>query len=207
MNTVFSLVYFEASKKASNLLNVTNGPSLYQSEREAQAALLAYIRNRLAEAYTDLLAEEAASYGVNIMQYTDNNDEPMTSDEAFHMLMCEKEKLNFSVLTAWFRDVANDDEMYFDFKIEELPTTSFIELATSADAIEVDGNFIRHFHVVSADELEDDHSIYIEASMVDDDLNKYDYDISLSEAQNATYCPVKKLWTVGELDVSFICFQ
>ena len=206
MNTTFSLVYFECCKKASNLINLTNGPFLFESEDSAKEKLLSHIRNRFAEAYADILSEGAEDYGVDIFNYTNDDDEPMTTDEAYEMLLEEKEKLTFDVLVDWFGGIANDEDMYFGYKIEELPTSTFIEELNKADAIEIDGNFIRHFNLTPNEELEDEESILLEASLVDDDMDKYEYYISVNEAEEATYNFQQKCWKVGEFDICLIKF-
>lgn len=210
MNTVFSLVYTGSCKTATNPINSIKGPFLFQSLSAAQDALLVYIRHRFAETYADLLVEQVESFGVDLSIYFGVSEDYLTSDEAFFMLMSEKEKLNFDVLSRWLKDIDNDEDIIFDFKIEELPTISFIEQAEKADAVEINGNFIRHFNVFPALKIEDVFSTFLDASMVNDDHDDVRYDISLSEAQNATYCTQSKSWTVGSLgslSVTFIHFK
>lgn len=206
MNTTFSLVYFECCKNASNLLNVTNGPFLFESKESAQEKLLDYIRNRIAEAYPDALADIAEDCDIDLSDYTDDSDEPMTTDEAYALLLGEKEKLSFNFLVDWFSEIANDDDMYFGHKIEELPTTSFTEELNKANAIEINGTFIRHFHLTPDEELEDDDSILLDMSVIDDDMKKYEYYVSITEAKEATYDPQQKCWKVGELDICPVKF-
>ena len=206
MNTTFSLVYFECCKNASNLLNVTNGPFLFESKESAQEKLLDYIRNRIAEAYPDALADIAEGCDIDLSDYTDVDDQTMTAKEAYALLVGEKEKLSFNFLVDWFSEIANDEDMYFGYKIDELPTASFIEELNKTDVIEIDGNFIRHFHLTPDEELEDDDSILLDVSVVDDDMEKYEYYVSITEAKEATYDPQQKCWKVGELDICLMKF-
>lgn len=206
MNTTFSLVYFECCKNSSDLLSVTNGPFLFESRESAEEKLLSHIRNRFAEAYADILLEGADNYGVDVFNYTNDDEEPITSDEVHAILLGEEEKLNFDVLVNWFSDISNDEDMYFGYKIEELPTTSFIEELKKSDAIEIDGNFIRHFNLTPDEELEDEDSILLDASVVNDDMDKYEYYISVDEAEAASYDPNLKTWQVGEVDICLIKF-
>lgn len=207
MKTVFSLLYFEASKFTTDLPNKIHGPFLFQTESAAQEALLNYIRHRFATAYLGQLVEHADLHSVDIFRYTRDDDSPMTSDEAMLMLMSEQEKLNFHVMSSWYSEIANENAQCFHFSISELPDSSFIEEAIAADAIEINDNFVRDFHITMPDKLHANHSIFIETSVLSGEGKTLETDISLSEAQNAIYCPRKKLWQVGNLDVSFIKFQ
>jgi hypothetical protein len=204
MNSVYALVYFEACIGTPNLVNVTNGPFLFQTEQAAQEALLVYIRNRFVEAYIDELAEGVAAHDVDICEYTEDNDSPMTVDEAHNMLMHEQAKLNFNTLVPWYSEIANDEQVYFGYKLEQLPTSSFIELVHEADAIEINYDFFRHFHITSVDELDSDTSIFIDAADCNEDGEKFEYYISLTEAQNATYCFMTNTWLVGDLNVVLV---
>lgn len=206
MKTTFSLVFFECCKNVSDLINITNGPFLFNSKESAQEKLLDYVRNRIAEAYPDLLAEDAGTWGVDLFNYTDDSDEAMSADEAYALLLNEKEKLTFDVLVNWFSGIANDEDMYFGYKIEELPTTSFIEELNNADAIEIDDNFIRYFNLTPDEQLESEDSILLDASLVDDDLNRFEYYISSTEAKNATYNSQQQCWEVIGLNIRLIKF-
>lgn len=206
MNTTFSLVYFECCKSASDVLKVINGPFLFESKESAQDKLLGYVRNRIAEAYPDALAENVGTWGVDLFDYKDGSDEPMTTDEAYALLLGEKETITFDVLVDWFSEITNDESMYFGYKIEELPIASFIEELNKADAIEIDGNFIRHFNLTPDEELEDEDGVLLDASVVSGDMDKYEYYVSVAEAEEATYDSQQKLWKVKGLDVRLIKF-
>lgn len=127
-------------------------------------------------------------------------------DEAHKMLMHEQAKLNFNALVPWYSELANDEQVYFGYKLEQLPTSSFIELVHEADAIEINYDFFRHFHIASVDEMDSDTSIFIDAITCNEDDEKFEYYISLSEAQNATYCFKTNTFLVGDLNVVLVDF-
>lgn len=208
MNTLISLVFFDCPKDNSNPLSDMNGPLLFQSYSAAQDYLMAYLRRRIANHYVDQLAEDAGTWGIDLFDYTDDTeDNPMTSEEAFNLLMGEQETLFFELLTSWYKTVTQGEARYFDYKITEVPTASFTEELHQADAIEVHGNFIRHFHLTPEEDINSDDDILLDATLTTEDMDKLEYYVSVHEANTATFDSTNNCWNVGDLNIRLVQFK
>ena len=99
-----------------------------------------------------------------------------------------------------------------DFLCEKLnggpcqPETFLGELE-KADAVEIDDHFIRYFHTDFAEAKQATDELVLEASMCDEDGDMHEYEVSLIEAQTATYNTHDKSWNVGRYTIKLIEFR
>jgi hypothetical protein len=101
-----------------------------------------------------------------------------------------------------------DDLCHSGFSIDELPTSSFIEKLETANAIEIDGNFIRHFNVLSSDEVvSDDLDVYLNAYFISNVFTKIEYEFSYNEVMDAYFEVDKKTWRISGHDVTLVHFS
>lgn len=201
MKTVFSLLHTSLTERSGDPLQNVVGPLLFQSSNAARDALLSSLRTHLSRFHPELVAIQSEALGVDLSNYSDDDGEQLRDSEALYLLSSEESTITLDALCDWVNKARSGTP--FSFRIQEVPVSSFIEMAMDADAIEIDGNFIRNFSLASPDELALDHSAFLDASMVDDDFVRLEFSISLGDAQNATYCSSSKSWNVGKLSVAF----
>lgn len=204
MKTVFSLVYFDCQLPSNNPLKDAIGPILFESKDEAELFVLNRVVERITESHADYFVNMVEEAGADTSGFK-NDGEPFEFQELMSFIYADNEFDSKRVID-WFLEFHNDEETFFDFKIEELATKSFLEELGTADAIEIDGNFIRHFNLTSDGELESLDDIYLDASMVDDDCNLLEFSVTISEAQDAAYDAEARCWKVGDLDISVFKF-
>jgi len=70
---------------------------------------------------------------------------------------------------------------------------NLFELIIEADAIEIDDNFIRHFHV-EQEEINDDDDIAVDVSFYDSSAIHYEYMFTVKELKDAVYYPHQHWW-------------
>jgi hypothetical protein len=206
MKTTFSLVYFDCNKNVSDLLSATNGPFLFNSKEAAQERLADHVRNRIAEEYPDTIGMYAQSCGVDLFGFTEDRHDPISPAEVYYCLIEQKDFFNVKCLVDWYKKTTDSEGLYFEYKIEETPTTSFVELLCQADAIEIDGVFISSFDIVPIAKLAESSGFIMEACLDNDPVSPHRYRIVYHEAQEATYDVQEKRWRVGSLDVRLITF-
>lgn len=81
----------------------------------------------------------------------------------------------------------------------------FFDAANFADCVEIDDFFIRHFNLVPIDEfaeLEDDEPAF-EASAIDQDLDQYEFNYSVSDINNAKFDAETNSWIIGSNTIKF----
>jgi hypothetical protein len=196
MNTSFSLIYFECEKSISDLNNAIIGPELFSSRSAAIDKLFMYVEGRLTNGLEDVLDD-----------YIDSNEDLSNNDDIDVMAYIKEDSQQKLALIEHYFEFMKDDICHAGFSIEELPTSSFIEKLETANAIEIDGNFIRHFNVLSSDEGGDDLEMYFDATFVDDDYAKFEYEFSLDEVMDAHFNADKKTWRVSGHDVTLVHFS
>ena len=200
MKTSFSLTYVECSKSTSNILDSIVGPVLFATHESAVDALFLYVRSRLSDGLEDVFEG-----------YIENSDTLSTysaNDAMGYVLNDFDEKVN---LIDYYFGFMSDDSSHSSYSITELPTVSLIDQIIDADAIEIDGDFIRSFSLPCPEEysnnlLQNDLSVFLEAEFTDAELNLFEFCFSVEELTNANYDPVTKVWKVGEFDVLPIKF-
>jgi hypothetical protein len=197
MNTTFSLVYFECTKNPTNILEVTNGPYLFESEKAAEERLLEYIRNRIAEAFLDSFLEELTELEVVGIEF--DVSEELDSESAYSLMKKNADIFSFEFLVNRFNEWANDDDMFFGYKIEEVPTSSFSEEIMNADAVFINEQLFDSLSLASQDDNEFD--MLFSVSGVTKELCRVEYDISMSDAYDATYESKERVWLVGNLKI------
>jgi len=183
MDTVFSLFYYECSKQATDLNKVIIGPQLFTYKNTAIERLYDYVKDRLTDGLEVVMKEYVEDHQLKY--------DPLTPFDYIenHVDMLE--------LCEYFFDFMECDDMHAGFSITELPRSTFQEELNNADAIEIDGNFIRYFNVATPEDLADgDFEIYFDAQIVDNEFNNYKYDFSLENVKNATYDCGRKLWLI-----------
>jgi len=182
MKKIFSLTWIDQSKSTFNP-SLLMEAQIFSSKEAAIDSLFYYVLGRIKEGAWD--AEDC-----------------MVSGDFY-----EKEKI-----IDYYFNFSSDNETYASYSICEQSTTSFMEALDNSDAIEIDGNFIRHFTVASSDEIaqsdEERKDVCIfDASIVDDGFNHINYAFNYHEAMNAKYKPSINGWAVGDMDVVLINFE
>jgi len=84
---------------------------------------------------------------------------------------------------------------------------SFLCELEKADAVEIDDYFIRYFHHDFAEAKQAADELVLEASICDEDGDMHEYEVSLIEAQTATYNTHDKSWNVGKYTIKLIEFR
>ena len=204
MNTTFSLVYFNCHKNTSNLLSALNGPFLFDSLEAAQEKLSDYIRNRIADKYPDAIGQYAETCGVDLFGFTDDQHDPISTHEVYLCLVEHKDFFTLKRLVDWYSDTSSHEGIYFSYKIEEMPTTSFLEELRKANAIEIEGNVIKDVDVTPIEKSADT-GVLMQVPLIDTNMDAHEHKITLPDAQNATYDVQHKHWIVG--DVKFRLFN
>lgn len=74
-------------------------------------------------------------------------------------------------------------------------TQTLYDLIDHADAIEIDGHFIRYFGLES-EELDSEDDIVLHVETVDDDCNAWEWFFTVSDLEHAVYDAESKDWTV-----------
>ena len=197
MNTSFSLTYLECAHSTVDILEELKGnTTLYSSYESALDALFMYVRDRLSDGLEDVFEDYMNSH---------EELEGFSFKEAMGFILNnfdEKEKL----VDYYFNSMKSDNN-HAEYSIKELPTESLIDQLILADAVEIDGNFIRHFNLPSPEDYSDnllnnDLSSFFECELVDDEYKNIKYNFSVEALNDAVYCPVTKVWKVsGEFSV------
>lgn len=200
MNTTFSLVYFDCNKNSSNLINAVNGPYLFDSLEAAHEKLSDYIRNRITDKYPDEIGLYAGSCGVDLFGFTDDQHDPISTHEVYLCLVEHKEFFTLKRLVDWYSDTSSHKGTHFSYKIEEMPTTSFLEELRKANAIEIEGNVIKDVDITPNEKL-DETGILMQVPLIDINMDVYEYKITYPDAQNATYDTQQKHWRVGDVNI------
>lgn len=203
--TTCLLTFFDGDLMPTNPIETMKGPFSFAHESEAIAVLFHHAKNRIADSYAELFAEDADSNNIDILQYTSDDDTPITRDEVIVAIESEfSDPESYEKLICWYAGVVADCDGYFAHKIEEKPVYSFLEQMHMADAVEIDDNFIRHFNVTSVDDYDNlNDQTVMEAEMVNDEYDKLEYLVTYDEAMNAYYNAQLGSWQVGELSVKF----
>lgn len=201
MKTSFSLTYVECAKSTSNILDSIVGPVLFATHESAVDALFLYVRSRL---LSDGLEEVFKEYIASSDTLSDYN----ANDAMGYILSDFDEKAS---LIDYYFDFMSGHSNHSSYSITELPIVSLIDQIIDADAIEIDGKFIRSFNLPSPEEysdnlLQNDLSVLLDAEFVDAELNLFEFSFSVEELTSASYDPVTKVWKVGEFDVLPIKF-
>ena len=188
-HTAFSLVFIDTDATAPLTLSNVNYSLNFCSIDGAESHLCHYLANKIINNYLDAFSsrfnledrsEQAAASLLNTLQ-------PKTVIEFYQWLAKEK-------------------GIQFEYEIKEVPTKSFIEAVWDADAIEVNGNFIRHFNIETNIHKKAEGQ-YIEASMIDDDFNELNFEFSYDQAMAAEYDNATGCWSVGGHDVVLYVFK
>jgi hypothetical protein len=204
MQTSFSLIYFEGPKTVSDLTSIITGPELFSSRSAAIDKLFLHIENPLIKGLEDVLQEYIEGHDL-----LSNDTDPMTN--LAYIKANDEEKLIF---VEYYFNYMQDDLWHAGFSIEELPTSSFFEQLERANAIEIDGQFIRYFSLTSVDDLagndmeaELHEQLIFESEIWDDDMNKHVFEFTYGDVMNAYYCSNRKAWRVKNHDVTLIKFS
>ena len=199
------LTFFDGDLMPTNPIETMKGPLSFGDESEAIEVLFHHAKNRIADSYSELFSEDADSNNIDILQYTSDDDTPITRDEVIIAIESEySDPASRKNLIDWYSGVVADSDGYFAYKIEEKPIHGFLEQMHMADAVEIDGKFIRHFNVESVDNYDNlNDQTVMDASMVDDEYNHFEYEILYNEAIDAYYNAQLGSWQVGELSVKF----
>lgn len=209
MKTVFSLIYVKCCRGTNDFLEHMGGPFLFESEESAKAALVTFIINSISDSYPDSLTDALVNHDIDLSYYSllEKSDN-LNSDEAYSFLMSGKSKFKFEDLVSFYKNIINlQEDSYFGYTLEALPTKSFIEHLTQSDAIEVNGSFIRHYAMTDIEHMLDEEDVFLSCSAVDEDCHEANYLISLHEAQNATFNQQFNCWQVGEQNITCIKFS
>ena len=104
---LFTLIYAERPSP-SDALVCLNGPSVHNSEQEALLTLWSYVQNRIIAACKEEFVESAFDLGVDLFQFTPDDDAPVTEDEFDAILSSiAGESLQSSV--DWYFEFMNDE--------------------------------------------------------------------------------------------------
>jgi hypothetical protein len=188
-HTSFSLVFIDTESAAPLTLSSVNYSLNFCSVDGAESHLSHYLANKIINNHLDEFScrfnledrsEQAASRLLNSLQ-------PVKVIEFYQWL-------------------AIDKGIQFEYAIKEVPTKSFIEAVWDADAIEINGNFIRHFNIETNIHKKAEGQ-FIEASMIDDDFNELNYEITYDQAMAAKYDNATGCWSVGGHDVVLYVFK
>mgnify|MGYP006420678055 CR=1 FL=1 len=152
MNTAFTLIYYDFPKSTNNLSAGINGPILLQSFDDAINNLFAYVEKRMNE---------------NLVSLFDTffENTPINSDSTFDDTLDYLRELSTDHKKTFIDDYfkyASDEETYAGYSIDHLPVGTLVDDLGKADAIEIDGNFIRYFHF----ELDEDSDVVLDASVI-----------------------------------------
>lgn len=206
MKTSYSLIIVDCEHASRNIMGNVYGPFLFGSKIEAQSRLLSYIKSRMIDSHLSLLSELALEYLIDPSDYTDGTTFTMTPEQALRMFSENEDTLTPELLSDWYSNLTNDDECYFAFDIKQVPTTSLMEQLHCADAIEIDGNFIRHFSLASPDDCTSDNDELLDASFGAGDYKECEYSFTKSEIENALYDEALNAWSVVGLHITCISF-
>jgi hypothetical protein len=203
LQTTFSLIYFECAKSILTLSNAIIGPKLFTSRAAAIDKLFLYIEGRLTDGFEDLLE-----------QYIESNEALINSvdlDVMEHIRANSSEQL---ALIEYYFKYMQDDLCHAGFSIDELPTSSFVEQLERANAIEIDGQFIRYFSLTSLEHLADqdiaaqfNEQLLLESEVWDDDMNKHVFEFTYGQAMDAYYDTNNMMWRVNGHSVTLITFS
>lgn len=189
MKTAYSLIYFECQTGTASMLDAIIGPVLFQSETAAISQLFTYVKSRVVgDDFDEMVEDFAKDVGLSLVDVFEGIEATIEFKKAF--------------VDHYFKVQNEEEDMTVEYAIKELATSSFSEELNSADAIEIDGNFVRHFNVLSSDEeCEEANEMYLEARTGD-----FEYAFSLDDVMNATYCIERKVWVVKGCNVTLIKF-
>jgi hypothetical protein len=197
MNTSFSLIYFECQKSISDLNNAIIGPELFSSRSAAIDTLFLHVERRFKNGIGEILES-----------YIDSNEYLSNNDDIDVMAYIKEDSHQKLALIEHYFEFMKDDLCHSGFSIDELPTSSFIEKLETANAIEIDGNFIRHFNVLSSDEVvSDDLDVYLNAYFISNVFTKIEYEFSYNEVMDAYFEVDKKTWRISGHDVTLVHFS
>jgi len=195
MNTVFCLVYLECSTRTRNIDTALVGPIISSTRESAIDAVFGYVKNRINDGLSDVFdnyvesSSEFEELGINGTWDLINND--------------YDEKL---ALVNYYFDSVDEDDMHSYYEIKELPTSSFIEQLQDADAIEIDGNFVRNFNLLTPEDVAGgDLGSYVEAHYADNELD-IQYEFNLEQVKGAYFDPNARCWNVDGHYVNLVKF-
>jgi len=199
-NTAISLIYCDSDvEKGIGRLSNVNGPFCFSEKQALRAHLLNYVQNRVAEAYTDLFLSDFSEK----LSISETEVDGLSANEVFLLLQSNQDVLDFDCLISWYQRVT---EGGFEYKIIEQPTASFLESFCSADAIEVDGYFVRNIEKPSlAGALASPQSTIFDFSEIEGFDCGVNSELTLEQALGATYDLENNVWVVGDLWVQ--CFS
>lgn len=198
--TVMNLIYCDAdSDEGIGRLSNVSGPFCFSGAQALQSHLLNYVQNRIVEAYLDLFLDDfSEQLSLSTMEVGDPD-----ANEIFLLMQSNQDVLDFDCIISWYQQVT---EGGFEYKITEQPTSSFLESFCSANAIEVDGYFVRNIDTPSlANAIASPQTTVFNFS----DIEGFDCgrnpELTLEQALAATYDLNNKVWVVGELWIQ--CFS
>jgi hypothetical protein len=204
MKTSFSLVYIQTSKNTTNFFKSIVGPQLFENKDAAIDQIYEYISPDIVATHFKNLIKDFKELGIQeiVINKIDVEETLVQVKKALFEASTES-KIK---IINWYALTLNNEDMYFQWEIVEVPHKSFKEQIDKADSICIDGNFVRHFNLACIDSIENKENEYFEASMVNDDFNELNWSVSLDDVNRATYNEVSRLWNVGSLEIETINF-
>lgn len=198
--TTMSLIYCDSDiEKGIGRLSNVNGPFCFSGVQALRSHLLNYVQNRIAEAYFELFLGDFSEQ----LNLTETEVHWMGTKEVFWLLQNNQDFFDFDCLISWYQRVTSGG---FEYKITEQPTASFLESFCSADAIEVDGYFVRNIEKPSlADAIASPHTPVFDFSDIEGFDCRGDSELTLEQALAATYDVQNNVWVIGNLWIQ--CFS
>jgi hypothetical protein len=197
MKTSFCMIYFEVGMSVANFAKSIVGPKLFLTQEAAVDELFDYVENQIFDGREDVL---------------ESMGDIECRDDVERFMKEAKSSLDgkMSLIEHYF-SYMKDDRNQTGFLIKEVPTASFIESISRADAVEINGDFIRHFEVKSRDSdgVCDGSEPFFDVTLVVDGYSETHYEFTLDDAKNATYDIEREFWIVGkdELEILVINFD
>lgn len=195
MNTVFCLVYLECSTRTRNIETSLIGPVVSSTRESAIDTIFGYVKNRVNDGLRDVFDDYVES---------SSKFEELGENDIWDLINNDyDEKL---ALVDYYFDSVDEDDMYSYYEIKELPTSSFVEQLQDADAMEIDGNFVRNFNLLTPEDVAGgDLSSYVEAHYSDNELD-LQYEFNLEQVKGAYFDSTARCWNVDGHHVTLVKF-
>jgi len=105
---IYTLIYSERPINCTSKDSVI-GPFVYKRRDDAVNQLFDYVKSRIISAVPDRFVEASDIFKINILDYTDDNDEPVT-DRELERLFSELSVDQKQEINDWYFDYALDQE-------------------------------------------------------------------------------------------------